>query len=326
MKIVNLPQRCDEWRAWRREGITASDAAVLLDRSPHKTRWRLWAEKTGYAREADFGKNPLVRRGIENEDKARRAFEEKHGDMLLPVCVESRRHPLMRASLDGLGEDGAPVELKCPGASVWEGLRAGKENSAAYRLHYPQLQHQLLVTEAERGWLVYYFEGRTLEFPISRDEAMIEEILGEAESFWQRVTRKKAPEKDPLRDLYVPRGEEAARWIDATERYRLHEEGIVELKRRLSEIEEKRQACLETMKSLMAEYCHADCHGVAVTKYQAAGRVNYKKLLSEKLPEMSPEDIDRYREKASARCRVTIKARDVADEGLAPSERPPLRA
>ncbi|WP_407080697.1 YqaJ viral recombinase family protein [Enterobacter hormaechei] len=46
---------------WRRQGVTATDAAILLNRSPYKTRWRLWAEKTGYAREVDLSLNPLVR-------------------------------------------------------------------------------------------------------------------------------------------------------------------------------------------------------------------------------------------------------------------------
>lgn len=44
MKIINLPQRDKDWHDWRRKGITASDAAVLLGRSPYKTKWRLWAE------------------------------------------------------------------------------------------------------------------------------------------------------------------------------------------------------------------------------------------------------------------------------------------
>ncbi|MDV5469038.1 YqaJ viral recombinase family protein [Klebsiella pneumoniae] len=77
MKIVNLSQREEDWLDWRRQGVTATDAAILLNRSPYKTRWRLWAEKTGYAREVDLSLNPLVRRGIESEDAARRAFEEK---------------------------------------------------------------------------------------------------------------------------------------------------------------------------------------------------------------------------------------------------------
>ncbi len=64
MKIVNLSQREEDWLDWRRQGVTATDAAILLNRSPYKTRWRLWAEKTGYAREVDLSLNPLVRRGI----------------------------------------------------------------------------------------------------------------------------------------------------------------------------------------------------------------------------------------------------------------------
>ncbi len=54
MKIVNLSQREEDWLDWRRQGVTATDAAILLNRSPYKTRWRLWAEKTGYAREVDL--------------------------------------------------------------------------------------------------------------------------------------------------------------------------------------------------------------------------------------------------------------------------------
>lgn len=74
MKIVNLSQREEDWLDWRRQGVTATDAAILLNRSPYKTRWRLWAEKTGYAREVDLSLNPLVRRGIENEDAGKTRF------------------------------------------------------------------------------------------------------------------------------------------------------------------------------------------------------------------------------------------------------------
>ncbi|HCN6356821.1 TPA: YqaJ viral recombinase family protein, partial [Escherichia coli] len=39
MKIVNLSQREEDWLDWRRQGVTATDAAILLNRSPYKTRW-----------------------------------------------------------------------------------------------------------------------------------------------------------------------------------------------------------------------------------------------------------------------------------------------
>jgi len=323
MKIVNLSQREEDWLAWRRRGITATDAAILLNRSPYKTRWRLWAEKTGYAREVDLSLNPLVRRGIANEDLARQAFEKKHDDMLLPVCVESEQYPLIRASLDGLRDCGEPVELKCPSATVWQEVCLEKANSNAYRLYYPQVQHQLLATGAKQGWLVFYFEGQILEFPILRDEAMIQEILAEAQRFWQQVVDKKEPEKDPEKDLFIPQGKEVNAWIAAAEEYRLYDAEAQELKQRLAELQERQKPHLDTMKALMGQYFHADYCGVMVTRYRAAGRVDYKKLLADKAAGVKPEDIDQYRENSSERCRVTVtgsvKPRYIVDdEALAP--------
>ena len=43
---------------------------------------------------------------------------------------------------------------KCPSATVWQEVCLGEANSNAYRLQYPQAQHQLLATGAAQGWLV----------------------------------------------------------------------------------------------------------------------------------------------------------------------------
>src|SRR5260364_422585 len=151
MKIIDIAQRSNAWHVWRRRGVTASDAAVLLGRSPYKTLWRLWAEKTGIAVE---------------EDVARQAFEARHGEILLPVCVEDEALPLMRASLDGHLANQAPVELKCPGSKVWEAVRAKGAESETFRLCYPQVQHQILVTGADDGYLVFWHQGEIQEFQI----------------------------------------------------------------------------------------------------------------------------------------------------------------
>lgn len=318
MKIVNLSQRDDDWLEWRKVGVTATDATILLDRSPYKTRWRLWAEKTGYAREVDLSLNPLVRRGVENEDKVRQAWEAKHNDLLLPACVESVQYPLMRASLDGLTGEGKPAELKCPSESVWKDVCANGVNSKAYKLYYAQVQHQLLVTGAQDGWLVFWYEGELREFVVTRDEAMLQELLARAKEFWQQVLDRKEPEKDPERDLFIPQGVQAEHWISAAEEYRIYDAEIQELKKRLSELQEKQKPLLDNMKSLMGEYFHADYGGVMVTRYKVAGRVNYQKLLAEKAAGVKPDDIDNYREKAGERCRVTVtesvKPRYIVDE------------
>lgn len=318
MKVVNLSQRSEEWLVWRKGGITATDACILLGRSPYKTEWRLWAEKTGYAREVDLSLNPLVRQGVENEDKARRAFEEKHNDILLPVCVESGQYPLLRASLDGLRGNGEPVELKCPSESVWEDVCSEQTNSKAYQLYYPQVQHQLLVTGAKQGWLVFYRNGQLKEFVIPRDEPIIKNIVAKAAAFWKLVKERKEPEKDLKRDLFIPQGKEINDWIYEAEQYRLYDAEIKQLEAKLEELKDKRKPHLDRMKSLMGEYFHADYCGVMITRYKAVGRVNYQKLIEEKGSKIKPEDVDLYRDEASDRYRVTVTdsvaPKNIADE------------
>jgi predicted phage-related endonuclease len=241
----------------------------------------------------------------------------------------------MRASLDGLMENGEPVELKCPSQKVFEEVRNEEEQSTAYQLYYPQVQHQILVTGANQGWLVFYRDGKLYEILVDRDEAMIREILSEARKFWSDLEAGKAPEKDPERDLYIPQGEEASQWIFAAEEYRLCDgeikalnKALKPLKQRLAALEARQKPHLETVKSMMGEFYHADYCGLMVTKYRSAGRVNYKRLLAEKAPELTEKDIEQYREKASERCRVTVseevKPRYIVDEeALAPLENVP---
>ena len=63
MKVVDVSQRSDVWRQWRLQGVSASEAAVIMNRSPYKTPWRLWAEKIGLVLEASLDNNPLIRAG-----------------------------------------------------------------------------------------------------------------------------------------------------------------------------------------------------------------------------------------------------------------------
>lgn len=180
MKIVNLSQRTPQWLAWRAQGVTASEAAVILGRSPYQTPWRLWAEKTGQCAPADLADNPFVQRGLALEDQARRGFEQRHDTLLLPVCAESSVHPVLRCSFDGLNDVGEPVELKIPAQKTWEAVASQGADSQAYRLYWVQVQFQIAIAEAARGWLVFdpvSDQATALEFEIVRDDAFIEQAL-----------------------------------------------------------------------------------------------------------------------------------------------------
>lgn len=307
MKVINLVQGSDAWLDWRSVGVTATDAAILLGLSPYKTVWRLWAEKTGYAVPEDLSSNPNVQRGIRNEGVARRAYEDKHDELLLPVCIESVSMPILRASLDGLDSNGIPVELKCPALSTWDEVKLKGEESTAFKLYNPQVQHQIHVSKADFGWLVFYNVDtkEMIEFKILKDDKMCQEIETLAVAFWDSVLNKKEPTKDPERDVYIPEDEDAQSWILAAENYRFFEAEVQELKKRIKELEEQQKPYLEEMKGLMGEYYSADYCGVMVTRYMTSGRIDYKKLAEDKASP-TEDELEQYRGEASERCRVTV--------------------
>lgn len=322
MKVVDLVQRSPEWHAWRRHGVSASDAATILGISPYKTPWRLWAEKTGRLQPEDLSRNPNVRRGVRLEDVARQAVEkyvDECGGVLLPVCVEHESMPWLRASFDGLNDQNEPVELKCPADSTLEKVKADMsldtikaegEQSEAYRLYYPQVQFQMMVVGAQRGYLAFYSEkdgGQLITFTLDLDLELVSELSTKAKAFWDTVQNDKAPPMDPGRDIFVPSGENREKW-----------DALVERRGKLSEALSKEERIAKGLKAelktnegdliaLMGDFSHAAAQGLAVTRYEQQGGVDYKALLAEHLPDLAPAELDKYRKEGSRRVKITHK-------------------
>lgn len=58
-------------------------------------------------------------------------------------------------------------------------------------MYWVQVQHQILVANSTRGWLVFYFEDQLIEFEIQRDAAFLTELQETALQFWELVQTKK---------------------------------------------------------------------------------------------------------------------------------------
>lgn len=315
MKIVNLSQRTPQWLAWRAQGVTASEAAVILGRSPYQTPWRLWAEKTGQCAPADLADNPFVQRGLALEDQARRGFEQRHDTLLLPVCAESSVHPVLRCSFDGLNDVGEPVELKIPAQKTWEAVASQGADSQAYRLYWVQVQFQIAIAEAARGWLVFdpvSDQATALEFEIVRDDAFIEQALIPAcLRFAEAVRTRQEPPPDPERDRYIADGEARMHWERWSSHYRDTARRIqpieAELKALKGQLAEAQQALVE----LMGDFLLAEQDGLRVQRYRQQGSVDYAAALAELHPELEPAQLEAYRRPASERVRVTLKEEPV---------------
>ncbi|WGS84094.1 lambda-exonuclease family protein [Methylomonas sp. UP202] len=310
MKVVDVSQRSDVWRHWRLQGVSASEAAVIMNRSPYKTPWRLWAEKIGLVLEANLDNNPLIRAGIQQEPVALQRFEDKHDLMLLPLCGESEQFPWMRASFDGLSETNEPVEIKCPHETTFLDVVLNREASQAFQLYWCQVQQQLLVSEAQRGFLFFYHQGQDIEFEIQRDETFLTELVDTAMDFWSAVKSKKEPFKDPERDLFLPKGHAEQQWQQLAATYRQRALTILDLKSQLNQLEDEQSHIEDTLVALMGDYVAAEHSGLRISRFQSQGAIDYKAALQALQPDVQAAALEVYRKPSASRVRVTCRDDD----------------
>lgn len=148
MTPLSFSQGTPAWHAARARHFCASEAPAMLGVSKYMTRSELLAQKkTGITEDVDAGKQRLFDSGHEAEAKARPIAEGIIGQDLFPMVGvrEVDGLPLL-ASLDGIVMDESLVwETKLWNESLAQACVAGELEP-----HYwAQLEHQLIVTEAE---------------------------------------------------------------------------------------------------------------------------------------------------------------------------------
>ena len=311
MKQVNIEQRSQAWLDWRRCGVSASDAAVILGQSPYKSRWQLWSEKSGIVKEADLSANPHVLRGMEQEDDARNQMEQALNDApLLPVCAESEQNLILRASFDGLTKDGVPVELKCPTQKVYDEVKTLKDKSEGYRRAFYQVQFQILVADSAMGWLCFYRQGLPLlPVCIRRDDVLIQQLQQEAIDFWNQVEEGDEPDKDPNLDVYVPtEKQERTQWQQLAMAYRQRQQRLDKLKDELEAGKPHQKQLQQQLQQLMGDFKAGEFEGLRVFKSTCSGTVDYQKALESLCQKhnLNLPNLELFRRKSRQQVKVTL--------------------
>lgn len=298
MKEVRLEQKTDQWKAWRRNGVTATESAVIAGTSPFMTPWRLWMIKAGKMLEPDLSAVPAIRFGVEHEPIARRLFEVAHDTIVVPVCGELEEDPVFRASFDGITLDGEPVEIKCPQEATLSDVRLSGRSSEAFQLYYTQVQHQLLVCGAAKGWLVFLDGDHLLEFEIKRDDEAIDKIRIAGRQFWESLIAGKAPPKDLKRDVFEPEGEDNINaWVRTAKELKIVLERLSELDKAAATLKEQKSRLTQELVGMMGQACSANFAGIALTRRTTAGSINTEKLMQ--THQLTLADINACREKGS---------------------------
>lgn len=149
MKTLNLTQGSPEWLAARAQRFTASEAPAMLGYSKYMKRDELLRQKkTGLVPEVDIGTQRLFDRGHEAEAGARPIAEDLIGDELFPATgIEDVEGLPLLASFDGITMD----ELTIFEHKLWnQGLADFIQSGDLPDTHWPQVEHQILVSGAER--------------------------------------------------------------------------------------------------------------------------------------------------------------------------------
>lgn len=149
MILHTVSQGSPEWHALRAEHFTASDAPAMLGLSKYKTRSQLLREKaTGIKPEVSESMQRIFNAGHEVEERARPLAEEVCGVELYPATGSLEVDGLkLLASFDGISDDDC-ILFEC---KSWNAEYAAQVmDGVVPDTHWPQLEHQLLVSGGEK--------------------------------------------------------------------------------------------------------------------------------------------------------------------------------
>ncbi|MFP3859260.1 MAG: YqaJ viral recombinase family protein [Bacteroidales bacterium] len=234
---------------WRRQGIGASDAPVIMGVSPFKTTNQLWKEKILGENQKD---NSAMARGRALEPEALDYFMSQTGIFLdSQKCIEHPERNWMRATMDGLNEEEKIlVEIKCPHTC----------HTAIPEHYYPQLQHQMEVIGYDKMFYVSFdgSEGNIIE--VEKDEEYVKNLIEKEEEFWNFI-------KQGCKDM------------EEDEEWKAHCQRLKEVRSTLKELKEE-ESFLISQFVLFADGVPATGHGVTLQRKTRKGAVDYKKALS----------------------------------------------
>jgi len=271
-----MEQNTNQWLEWRRGGIGSSDAPIIMGVSPYRTPYQLWEEKLGLA-DYSGGNEFIKQKGHTYETRARNMYCLESGLEVKPLLVQSEDFPMLRASLDGWSQEKKIiVEFKFVGERVFE-------SDDIVEHHWPQLQHQMMITDAVELHYVKYSEPQDkIKIKIVKPDPLYhEKLLGEELSFWGKVRSRTPPpltERDYVRvsdqdlSILVERWSQSRSLLEVVAR---EEEGL-------------RKKILEA--SVFSQHRRLRINNVKIVKSTRKGSVDYSKI-----PELAGVDLERYR-------------------------------
>lgn len=192
MKLLALEQNSQEWLEFRRSKIGASDAPIIMGVSPYKSPKQLLNEKRSGVSSTVM--HAGIQAGKDLEPYALSLLNAEKGLKMEPLVCQSDEYEFMIASYDGYDlEANVACEIKVPNLADHQLAVNGKVPEK----YYPQLQHQMLVSNLKS---IIYCSYRDLEIAIvivERDEAYLKSLIAKEKHFYECMQ-----DEDNLSSIY----------------------------------------------------------------------------------------------------------------------------
>lgn len=194
-----LQDERERWLTARRQGLGGSEVAAILGIHPYRSALEVYADKVGAPLPANDVSEPAlwgqIFEGPILTEYARRSGREvvRSNELL-----RSRARPWQTVTPDGVQYSGVPKGCSGPGTAEVKTTGFGDWNEQIPAYVLVQVQHELAVTGAEWGTLIWLpFPERKLEWRDLTPHAEFQALLLErVDGFWRRVLERRPPDAD----------------------------------------------------------------------------------------------------------------------------------
>lgn len=179
----------------RKDYIGGSDIGTIMGVNPWKSRYTLWAEKTGTIEPEDISDVEAVWWGTHLEDLVAERFTMKTGFKTRKsnYAYGVEEFPYLKGHVDRMASRGK-FGLECKTTSSWN--KTKYEDGEVPENHWWQCQFYMFVTGYDTWYLATKRDSQFYVTKINRDDEAIERMLEACQEFWNHVQNGEPVEID----------------------------------------------------------------------------------------------------------------------------------
>ncbi len=190
-EVLNAPkQGTEDWLNWRKQGITATEAGLIMHPSKYGSGLTVYTDKLGLTTHDQSDPDGFMEWGHRIEDLLVSKFMEQHPDF--KDCTQGRlyQRDWAKCSLDAQAHtaDGTPVIIECKtgqNESKW---------SPIPEKYYAQVQWQMYVTGIRKAYFSVLICGHQwFEREVEYSETYVEELKRKCFYIWDCIQNKTRP-------------------------------------------------------------------------------------------------------------------------------------